>query len=305
MTNGLLKSNWIACATHLVTALIILVLYIKWPASHDRSVVSTYRYKLAGPLGDPVDTCRTSTEVSGECSVDFAYQLPTKQIGIHVIYGCIAFFAITAGAHAFYATDGFGSGAYLNAIREGWNPFRWYEYAASASLMTVLIGLSTGTRDLPTLILGALLTMGMQFNGFSIESLLRGTSSVTKHARDTISSSTLSAWCLFVGLWAVLYYNFAFVVKDVKDLYAGETDPTSGQPIKVPEWIWFVVLLQLVYYASFGIVQAMHVNKRLHNMPFTYADTEHSYIFLSYFAKLSLASGLSYGLLFRTKDCPT
>jgi hypothetical protein len=270
------------------------------------SVISTYRYRLAGPKAGPTDTCRTSDDPTGQCSVDFPYQLPVKQVEIQVIYGCIAFFLITAAAHAYYATDGLGSGSYTLAIQEGWNPYRWYEYAASASIMTVLIGITTGTRDLPTLILSALLTAGMQFNGFTIESLLRGQSTVPTKSRDAITSSLLSAWSLFVGLWVVLFYNFAFVVKDVKELYKGEVDPQSNGPVAVPSWIWFVVILQLIYYASFGIVQNVHIKHRLNdaNTTFSYYQTEKSYIWLSYFAKLSLASGISYGLLFRTKDCP-
>jgi hypothetical protein len=85
--------------------------------------------------------------------------------------------------------------------------------------------------------------------------------------------------------------------------FAGQTDP-YGNPIQVPAWVFFIVFLQLFYYATFGYIQARHISARLSGKPYNFSSTEHSYIGLSYFSKLSLAGGIGYGLLFRTKDCP-
>jgi len=230
-----------------------------------------------------------------------AFQKPANVTSVNLIYGTIAFFLITAAAHIFYATDGFGSRAYTSNLAQGWNPFRWFEYAVSASIMSVLIGLADGVRDSSTLILLAGVTAAMQFNGFTVESLLRGKQKLSANAVTGIQGSTVSGWILFVILWSVLIYSFLTLKHDVDTLYSGETGP-DNKPIQVPSWIIFVVLFQLVYYASFGIVQFKHIQKRLKG-PYDYLSTESSYIWLSYFAKLSLGAGLSYGLLFRFKDC--
>jgi hypothetical protein len=238
-----------------------------------------------------------------ECSVEIVYQAPKSTFSINVVYGALVFFLFTAAAHIFYATDAFGTGNYSKAIVMGWNPYRWFEYATSASLMSVLIGLIDGTRDTGSLIATVGLTSAMMFNGYTVESLLRGKASLPQTAKDAITGATYSGWILYIFLWTVLLYSFGTLVSDVKRLYSGQTG-TDGKPISVPVWVWFIVIFQAIYYASFGYVQYGHIHKRLSGIPFNYESIENSYISLSYFAKLSLAGGIGYGLIFRTKDCP-
>lgn len=304
MIESLLNRNKYAALAHLASAGVLLFLYNHWPASKTRSSIDAYRYQIAGPTTP--ETC-TSTGIApadpDQCSVEIVYQAPKTTFSLNVVYGALAFFIFTAGAHYFYATDAFGSGNYSKAISSGWNPYRWYEYAASASLMSVLIGLIDGTRDTGTLISAVGLTAAMMFNGYSVESLLRGRGPITQTAKDAISGSTYAGWISYVALWAVLFYSFGTLVSDVGRLYKNETG-TDGKPIQVPAWIWFIVIFQAIYYASFGYVQHTHIQKRLSGDPFNYESIENSYITLSYFAKLSLAGGIGYGLVFRTKDCP-
>jgi len=304
MIESLLKRNKYAALAHIISAGILLYLYYKWPASNTRSSIDAYRYQIAGPTTP--DTC-TSTGIvpadPDQCSVEIVYQAPTTTVSINVVYGALAFFLFTAAAHYFYGTDAFGSGNYSNAIAAGWNPYRWYEYAASASLMSVLIGLVDGTRDSGTLISLVGLTASMMFNGYAVESLLRGRGPVSQISKDAIYGSTYAGWISYISLWVVLLYSFGTLVSDVNRLYAGQSG-TDGKPIKVPAWIWFVVIFQAIYYASFGYVQFSHIKKRLSGEAFSYESIENSYITLSYFAKLSLAGGIGYGLVFRTKDCP-
>ena len=165
--------------------------------------------------------------------------------------------------------------------------------------MSVLIGLVDGTRDVATLWLLALITVAMQFNGFSVESLLRGTGKVGQGARDAITGSTIAGWTLFFALWSVVVYGFSNLFSDVKTAFPGPPEST------IPTWIWFILIMQFIYYTLFGIVQANHIKNRLSGRSFNYLETENSYIFLSFFAKISLASGIGYGLLWRTKDCDT
>jgi hypothetical protein len=215
---------------------------------------------------------------------------------VNIIFGAIAFFVITAFAHAFYASDGFGSKVYSRSIAEGWNPYRWFEYATSASIMTGLTALIDGIRDVQMVAVLFVITIAMQLCGYSVESQLRGHGRLGANARDAVIGTTAVGWLLYVALWGAILTTFGFAVKDVDEKYA---DPEA----KVPTWIWFIIILQAVYYALFGWVQLNHVKARLSNKPFDYMSTEKSYIGLSFTSKLSLAAGLSYGLLFRTKDC--
>lgn len=306
MPMDLLKQNWYAAAAHLLTGISVIVMYSMYAGSRDRAALKAYRYQLSAP--NTLAQCNTSNgtpPTPGQCNVEINFQKPKATTSINVIYGVVAFFFITALAHAFYGSNGFGTGSYLKNIQAGWNPYRWLEYALSASIMSVIIGLVDGTRDMMTLIVLALVTMAMMVNGYTSESLLRGRGPISSNAKDSIFGSTACAWILFAALWGTLIYSFASLVTDVSTLYNGQTD-SDGEPVRVPSWIWFIVIMQFLYFGSFGWVQASQIQKRLRNdVSYSYANTEKSYIFLSYFAKLSLASGLGYGLLWRTKNCPT
>lgn len=297
------KRNWQASATHLVTALILLWAYNHWPASQSRSRLTAYRYQIAAPDTDPQCQTGLGPATPDKCTIEINFQKPKDVLSINVILGSVAFFIITSAAHAYYASDAFGSGEYTKNIMQGWNPYRWFEYGASASLMSVLVGLVDGTKDAITLWALFLITLAMQFNGFTVESLLRGHGRVTEYARDAVMGSSVAGWALFVALWSVIVYNFGTLVSDVKKLWVDQDPPPSPPVEGVPLWIWFILIMQFAYFASFGVVQGLHIKARLSGGSYNYVSTENNYIFLSYFAKLSLASGLAYGFIFRTKDC--
>jgi hypothetical protein len=289
-----LKSkNFQAFGWHLISAITVIIAYSYYKTEEFASA-KTYRYDIASP-DDILGQCSTGTEDPGRCNVNINFTKPKEEFSINVIYGAVAFFLITAFAHIFYATDGFHSGAYSRAISAGWNPYRWGEYAISASIMTVIIGLVQGIRDTSTLSSLAIITAAMQMCGLAVESNLKY--SAGKVNKDSVAASTSAGWILFVGLWGVFIYNFATIVSDVKKKYGNEIPP-----IVVPSWIWIVVFSQLLYYASFGILQYVHIRQRM-SRNFSYLNIEQWYINLSFFAKLSLAGGIGYGLIFRVKDC--
>lgn len=69
---------------------------------------------------------------------------------IELAYLAVAFLFVSAIAHALIATIRYDR--YVGYLQEGMNPYRWYEYAISASLMIVLIAMLAGVWDLGTLI---------------------------------------------------------------------------------------------------------------------------------------------------------
>jgi hypothetical protein len=77
------------------------------------------------------------------------------------------FLFISAFAHAVIATVRYDE--YVQYLERGMNPYRWYEYAVSASLMLVVIGMLAGVWDLGTLVALFGLTAVMNLAGLLME----------------------------------------------------------------------------------------------------------------------------------------
>jgi hypothetical protein len=174
--------------------------------------------------------------------------------------------------------------------------------------MSILIGYALGVSDVSQLGNFALITAAMQACGFIVEASLRNKQQLTTFGgpifnKQIILGATVAGWLLFVSLWGPLLYTFWSRVNDVSIEYKGLTDSTSGKPIKVPAFVWFIVLVQLYNYASFGIIQAKQIAAAFKNKLPDFKTIESKYLKLSFAGKLGLASGLGYGLIYRTKDC--
>ena len=291
----LLSTNKLAAAAHFVSLIGIIVAYRKWNTYNGTQL---YRNKLpstaqlANPLANSTGSTGTppATESEGQCRVNWAQGPPAKTVKYNQIYAVILFFAISAGAHFFYAT----STAYATVIAQGWNPYRWVEYALSASLMAVVIGSNLGVHDSPTLAIFALITAAMQGCGYITESALR----MSKLNKEVVLGATTVGWLLLLALWGPLIYSFANIIKDLKQY------ETAQNKLKIPNFVYFILAIQAINFCCFGFIQLHQVRAALSGSPQKYIDVEASYIKLSFVGKLALASGLGYGLLFRLKDCP-
>jgi hypothetical protein len=78
-----------------------------------------------------------------------------------------AFFLISAVAHFYLSTVGYGR--YVENLKKGMNPIRFYEYALSSSLMIVLIGMLAGLWDLGAILLIFTLNATMNLFGIMME----------------------------------------------------------------------------------------------------------------------------------------
>ena len=296
----ILQTNFLAMMLHGLFATGLLVAYAKTPAAHSRSNVSIYRSQISGPTDT---TCTTDTPVNpSQCDIRIPYSKPREVLSVNIVYGAAAFFIVTAFAHLYYGTDGFGTGSYTRNLKEGWNPTRWLEYGVSASLMSVLIGLVDGTNDVGSLASVVFMTIAMQMCGYAAESQMRGTSQLTMFSKDTVLAATYTGFLLYLGIWVNLIYNFVNIVDDVKTKFSGTLD-SGGNVIKVPAWIWAIVILQAIYYLLFGLAQMNHVAKRFSGQAYNFLETEKAFIGLSFTAKLSLAGAIGYGAIMRTKNC--
>jgi len=77
------------------------------------------------------------------------------------------FMFISAAAHLLIGTVLYKK--YIKHLKKGMNPYRWYEYSISASLMIVIIAMLTTIFDIGTLIALFTLTMVMNLMGLVME----------------------------------------------------------------------------------------------------------------------------------------
>lgn len=80
------------------------------------------------------------------------------------------FLFISAAAH-FIIVSPWGNPIYNRKLKKGMNPFRWYEYALSSSLMIVLIALLFGVYDIGALILIIAANASMNLFGLDMEEI--------------------------------------------------------------------------------------------------------------------------------------
>lgn len=302
----LFHQNKLAALAHILSFVGLLLVYAYYKNSHSHAKAVLFRSALP-KYSDLSTTCNSEgqsiDQAAGQCLTTPILGVPKrlKWGRFNIIYGCAAFFAITAFAHIFYATDGFHKGSYSRVIQNGWNPYRWVEYGLSASLMSVLIGYTLGVSEPSQLANFALITAGMQASGFVVEASIKY--NILRINREVVIGATFAGWILFIALWGPLIYSFWSRVNDVNLNYSGQVDQASGKKIKIPTWIWFIVLVQLANYAWFGIIQARQIMKVLKGVTPDFKSIESSYLKLSYAGKLGLASGIAYGIIYRTKDC--
>lgn len=94
---------------------------------------------------------------------------PNPQLRYELPFGpaVAMFLLISAVAHFYLSTIGYGR--YVENLKKGMNPVRFYEYAFSSSLMIVLIGMLIGLWDLGALLLIFTLNATMNLFGIMME----------------------------------------------------------------------------------------------------------------------------------------
>jgi hypothetical protein len=140
--------NFGLAALYLVQT-ILLVLVAK---SKPYPVTTTYLApnSLAGKTGDPA-----------------LVQATRHLFDINMLYLVAAFLLVAAITHLLVATS--ARRAYEAGLKQGVNRYRWVEYALSAGLMMVAIGLVSGIADVSTLLLLFAATAVMNLLGLAKE----------------------------------------------------------------------------------------------------------------------------------------
>ncbi|SEW13218.1 heliorhodopsin HeR [Halobacterium jilantaiense] len=190
---------------------------------------------------------------------------------IELAYLAVAFLFISAIAHALIATVLYDR--YVSYLKQGTNPYRWYEYAVSASIMVVLIAMLAGVWDLGTLIALFGLVAVMNLCGLVME----------RHNRLTTDTD----WSSFVvGSVAGVVPWLVIAVSIIGTFDAGGSPPD------------FVII---IYVSLFVLFNLFAINMLLQYLEVwkwqDYLYGERAYIVLSLVAKSLLAWQVYFGAL--------
>lgn len=182
------------------------------------------------------------------------------------------FLFVSALAHTAIATVWYDK--YVRYLDRGMNPYRWYEYAVSASLMIVVIGMLAGVWDLGTLVALFGLVAVMNLCGLLMEQ------------RNELTEQT--DWTPFwVGVVAGIVPWVTIAVS-----FVGSVTASGGE---FPEFVIYIYVSIFVFFNLFTLNMALQYLEvsRWRN----YLFGERLYIVLSLVAKSALAWQVYFGTL--------
>ncbi len=177
-----------------------------------------------------------------------------------------AFLLISSIAHFLVSSPGVFPW-YVKNLKRHINYVRWYEYAASASVMIVVIAALCGVFDLPTMVLLFSLNAAMIFFGLMME----------LHNQTTKETNWTSfAMGCFAGAvpWVIIIWYFIGAI-------------LTSQDNHVPAFVYGIIASIFVFFNVFAVNMFLQYKKV---GPWRdYLFGERMYIFLSLFAKSALA----------------
>ena len=234
----------------------------------------------SGSINFPTSLWRLKTEALSEDNMEFTGMGAKKQMVIHGDYlkaGVLLTFGLTCIAHIFYYTNGFGSGAYSNQLKQGKNDFRWLEYSITATIMILVLSSISAVKNTKIYFILAVMNIVLQGIGFMIEN--------TTNLQVKIVGLCIG-FLLLAATWYGILDSFYNALDDAKDI------PDREGP---PDWVRGVIIPMFVWWLSFGIValvQTINYKKK----GYDYIKYERGYIILSYLSKAFMGYYLAFGL---------
>ncbi|WP_302082641.1 heliorhodopsin HeR [Salinibaculum rarum] len=182
------------------------------------------------------------------------------------------FLFISAFAHTIIATVRYDR--YVQYLDRGMNPYRWYEYSVSASLMIVVIGMLAGVWDAGTLVALFGLVAVMNLAGLLME----------QRNESTEQTDWKPYW---VGVLAGLVPWITIAIT-----FIGSVTASNGE---FPEFVIYIYISIFVFFNLFALNMALQYLEvsRWKN----YIFGEKMYILLSLVAKSALAWQVYFGTL--------
>lgn len=182
-----------------------------------------------------------------------------------------SFLLISAIAHGFIALN---ANKYEANLRKKINPYRWYEYALSSSIMIVLIATLFGIYDVVSLLLIFIVNASMNLFGLDMELVNANTENGKVNWLPFI-------WGSFAGLapWIAIFFYMT----------------GTGNFDMVPWFVWAIIISYFIAFNTFPInmiLQYLKVGKWK-----DYLYGERVYIILSLAAKSILAWLVLFGAM--------
>ena len=165
---------------------------------------------------------------------------PNPQLLTNLRFGpaVAGFLLISAIAHFYLATIGYPR--YVENLKKGMNPVRFYEYALSSSLMIVLIGMLVGIWDLGAII--AIFAVNATMNLFGIMMELHN-----QHTRKTDWTAFIYGCIAGIVPWIVVMLHFVGAVN------SGDAKP--------PSFVYAIVPTPFVFFNIFAINMVLQYKK--------------------------------------------
>jgi hypothetical protein len=155
---------------------------------------------------------------------------------------------------------------YNENLKKGMNPYRWYEYAFSSSIMIVLICTFVGILDFWSLTMIFVLNAMMIMFGYEMELLNQTT--------EKTNWSPFILGCISGGLpWVVLYAYFIGAL--------------SSSSVAPPTFVYFTIFIYFILFMVFAINMVLQYGGVGRWRDYLYG--ERTYIVLSFVAKTLLA----------------
>ena len=182
------------------------------------------------------------------------------------------FLLISAAAHIFIGTILYEK--YVKHLKNGMNPYRWYEYSISASLMIVVIAMLTSIYDFGMLLALFTLTAVMNLMGLMMEMYNQKT-------EKTNWTAYIIGCIAGIVPWIVIFIS----------LLGGISD--SGE--SVPDFVIWIFVTIAIFFNLFAINMVLQYKKIGKWQDYLYG--EKVYIILSLVAKSALAWQVFAGTL--------
>jgi len=165
---------------------------------------------------------------------------PNAELFYEVPFGiAVSFFLlISAVAHLYLSTIGYGR--YVENLKKGMNPVRFYEYALSSSLMIVLIGMLIGIWDLGAIILIFIVNATMNLFGIMMEFH-------NQHTQKTNWTAFIYGCIAGIVPWIVIMLYFVGAVN------SGDAKP--------PAFVYTIVPTLFVFFNIFAINMVLQYKK--------------------------------------------
>ena len=237
--------NWFAILGHLVNTIVMLAIYLgknQLALPYTESVTTWDRIGINGtcpPASRELETANNGKFCIGpkQKTFDCGDDVCALDYGALIIsFHALSFVFQFAAALTDCCKNGVLGYRYSDMIKDSKNPLRFIEYSISASIMLMIIAMINGVVDIHLLFCIAILTASCQLCGLVVEYI------------DDIYMK----WINHLNGWLTFCAAYWCITR----AYLASVEYSDASP---PEFVYVIVFLLFLLYASFGFVQLLEL----------------------------------------------